>query len=611
MRISKPNNLRTLFMVLAVTMLPQLVTAQEVQLRATVDRNSVAVNSRFEYKIEVSGASTSLPDPDFPDFSDFAVLSGPNSSTSIQFINGKMSSSKSLTFYLQPAAVGKFTIAPARVTVDGKTVQSNPVTIEVVAAQAAGQSNQNQAANTQDTDLVGENLLLKTIVDAKSVYQNEQVVVTYKLYFRLQIRSYNFEKLPANPGFWSEDFKMPSQPEVSTEVINGIAWQTAVLRKVALFPTRSGELKVEPLTISVDAMVRQRRRSRSVFDDFFDDPFGKTVRKELKSEPITIKVQPLPSAGKPADFAGAVGNFNLSLQQDKQQVAVNEAVSLKMTLSGQGNIKLVKPPVLKIPSTIEEYDPRESSNVINEGNVIRGSKTVEYILVPRHAGEYTIPPAEFSYFDTGRKKYVTTRTQPVRLTVTPGSELPGGAISGSGLSKQEVEVLGRDIRFIKETSAITPREELLYRHWWYYLIYLLPAFILIGADQYRKHNEILRKDVNFARSRRAGKMAAKHLTQAGKLLKSGEQDQFYRAVSAALQGFVCDKLSLQLTDFNEQLVRTQLQNRGADQTIIDQYADCLHESDFRQFSGTGAGREEREKFFEQAKIVLTLLEKSL
>ena len=196
-----------------------------------------------------------------------------------------------------------------------------------------------------------------------------------------------------------EEFKLPSQPKMNNEIVNGVSYRVATLRKVALFPTRSGTLTIEPMTISLDAVVKQNRQSRSLFDDFFNDPFGRTVKTTISSQPVNIDVKPFPLKGRPADFDGVVGNFSISLKADKTQLKANEAVSVQLSIEGDGNLKLLKPPTLNLPNDMEIYDPKEQTNVTRENNKISGRKLIEYILVPRFKGEYTVEPVSFSYFD--------------------------------------------------------------------------------------------------------------------------------------------------------------------------------------------------------------------
>ncbi len=583
--------------------------AQDISVSATVNKNRVALNENFEYTITVSGGSSNLPNPVFPDLSAFSIISGPNTSTSIQYVNGKSSASKSFSFYLIPRKTGKFTIGPALVTTDSGELKSNVITITVSKGTPKKPQPRQKIPNSKDRDLLGENLYLKTIVDKTNVFQNEQILVEYKLYFRVSVRNYNFEKIPSNPGFWMEEFDLPRQPRIQNEVINGITYQVATLRKIALFPTKPGELTIEPLSVAVEAVLKRRSSRRSIFDSFFDDPFGRTVQKVLNTKPVKIRVKPFPAAGRPASFGGAVGKYRLKVNIDKEQVKANDAVSVKLTLNGTGNIKLLKPPKLKTPVDMEVYDPKEKTKIKRENNIIAGTKTVEYILVPRMEGEYLIEPVRFAYFDPQTKKYRTLVSKALKITVSPGVVVPGGMVSGSGLSKQEVALLGEDIRYIKETAEYYTSGALLYHNVWYFIAYLLPLFGIAFALWYSKQNERLRSDVGLARRRKAGKIAAKHLAASKGFLKSGRHHEFYKQMSQALQGFVSDKLNIQMTDFNSLTVQRSLERAGVDPKEIREYIDCLSESDFKQFGGEKADLDEMRAFYEKAKGVLTQLEK--
>jgi hypothetical protein len=585
------------------------VVSADVTLNATVDKNQVGLNDRFVYTIEVSGKSTSLPKPQFPNFENFTVLSGPNTSTNIQFINGAMSSSNTYTFYLSPQKEGKFVIPEATLDVDDETISSNTIEISVVKGSAPAKPQPQSPKNRTDEDILGENLYLKAFVDKKSVYQNQQLLVEYKLYFRIDVRSYNIDKLPTNTGFWMEEFKLPSQPRVSNEIINGVTYRVATLRKVALFPTRSGEISIEPMTISLDAVVKQKRRSRSIFDDFFDDPFGRTVKTTVSSQPLKIEVKPLPKTGRPSDFDGVVGRYNISIKADKKELKANEAVSIKLSLQGDGNIKLLKAPKINLPPDMEIYDPKESTNISRNNNLISGSKVVEYIIVPRFKGDYKVDPVSFSFFDPVKNKYVTLKTDPIVLSILEGDAPTSGLLAGSSLSKQEVELLGQDIRYIKESAEFYPIGRFLYKDWLYLISYFIPLLGLILAWRYSIYRNQIRGNLGLARRRQAGRIVSKHLSTARQTLKSNNREAFYRATTKALQGFVSDRLNLQTTDFSTVNVRNDLQKAKVGEDEIEEYLACLQESDFRRYSGSGSEAEELKSFYGRVKEILTRLEK--
>ncbi|MHB2155484.1 BatD family protein [Calditrichota bacterium GD2] len=590
----------------------QQLFSQDIQIRSYVSKNKVGINENFTYSIEVSGKSTSLPDPVAPDFKDFYVLSGPNTSTSIQFVNGRMSATKVHTYYLQPKKKGQLNIPPATVKRKGKTLKSNAITITVVDQPQTAQKPSRQRKTpkkTTDRDLLGQSIYLKTEVSKRKAYVGEQIVVAYKLYFRVNVSGYDFKKLPSNPGFWTEEFEMPAQPIISSEIVNGLNYNVATIRKIAIFPTQSGELTLEPISVMVEARVQ--RRSRSIFDSFFDDPFGRVVQKTLSSKPIKIKVMELPQEGRPADFNGAVGRYNLDVKIDKTDVKTNDAVSLKVTIAGEGNIKMVNVPDVIVPPDIEKYDPKIKTELDNVGARIRGKKKAEIILIPRVPGDFLIKPLTFSFFDPQTGKYITLKSKAIQLHVSGqrGVAMSQPLGGGASLDQRYVDLIGRDIRFIKEFSQFQPLGYKIYRSFKFWgligfgFIFLI-VFVLVNDYQAR-----ISGDERLVRSRKAGRMAAKQLSKARDLLKSAEYDQFYRAVSNALQGFVRDKLNIDLSDFSTPTVRKHLNERKIDPVVVDEYIAVLEEADFRQFANIPDSPEERQKFYDRAKNVLTSLEK--
>ena len=258
---------------------------------------------------------------------------------------------------------------------------------------------------------------------------------------------------------------------------------------------------------------------------------------------------------------------------------------------------------------MEVYDPKVVSNIKRENNKISGSKVVEYVVVPRFAGEYKIKPINFSYFDSRSKQYEVLQSKPINLKVLPGESTGSNLVSGSHLSKQEVALLGEDIRYIKESMHLYRMGKKIYFNWMYLGAYLIPVIGLVVAFLYRKQLELVRSDLQLAIRRKAGKIATKHLTEAKRTLKPDHGSEFYKKMSKALQGFVSDRLSIQMTDFNNQTVRKNLEKVGVGVEEIKEYQNCLNESDYRQFAGSDANIEDMKTFFERAKDILTQLEK--
>jgi len=583
--------------------------AQDVSLRAFVSSNNVSLDTQFQYSVEISGSTTKMPDVTYPDFKDFFVLSGPNTSTSIQWVNGNMTSTKTYSFHLKPKKEGKLNIGVASLKHKGKTYRTNSISIQVSKGSESVSSRQNNSTTpkkSKDSEISGDNLYLKTLVSDRDVYLGEQIIVEYKLYFRVNVRGYDFEKLPSSPGFWAEEIEMPSQPVIDNEIINGINYNVATLKKYALFPTQAGKLVIEPLKVTLEALVRSKRR-RSVFDSFFDDPFGSTVQKKIASKAIEVKINELSKNNQPADFSGAVGKYKLSVMSDKKTAKVNEAISLKIKLSGTGNIKLLELPAPQIPPDIEKYDPKFTSKVNVKTANINGSKQAEYILIPRLPGEYTIKPVSFSYFDPAVKAYKILKSKQIDINIT--GEVPKLAGTQIQYSRQEVALLGQDIRFIKESSRFMESGKQPYQSGFFWMALISGVVLFSGFVFYNDYAAKISGDLRLSRSKKAGRIATRLLKEAKKHLNSENSANFYKAISLALRGFVQDKLNLEMSDFNTPGARKRLMDMGIDAETIEEYIVILDESDFRQFANSPSSETEKQDTYNKTKKLLIKLEK--
>ena len=431
--------------------IPQAFSA-EIQLKASTDRLLIPINETFTYTLEISGekANSVDNDPKLPDISEFSVyMGGTGTSQNIQIINGKMSVTKSMNFTFMANKIGKFLIQPAELVFKGKIFKSESIQIEITSQTAKPKTsppkNQNRTLKNNQSDLK-DNLFLRTIINKKRVYVNEPVIISYKIYTGVTVTSYGINKLPNTASFWAEEFPLAAQPKTYREIYNGKEYIVAEIKKMALFPTDAGKKTIGPMQIECDVRVQTQRR-RSIFDSFFDDPFfGRTVRQSVNSKPINIEVLPLPIKGKPADFSGVVGNFSITARVDKKQVKTNEAVALKVKIAGSGNIKVLPTPKVEIPADFEQYEPKITQTINRTGNIISGQKNYEYVLIPRFPGTQKIKPIEFFYFDLKTKTYKKISTPEIEINVQKGNE--DLIAVGTGLSKEEVRLLGKDIRFI-------------------------------------------------------------------------------------------------------------------------------------------------------------------
>jgi len=528
----------------------------------------------------------------------------------MQFINGQMSGSISYSYILQPRDVGKFTIGSATIEYNGKEYKSQPITIEVV----KGVTKPQQPGQPPDiSQQIGENLFLRAVVDKSRILQGEPVVVTFKIYTRVSIANYSMSKMPNVPGFWGEDLEVPKQILPTKEMVNGKQYTAGVIKKMVLFPTRSGTLEIDPLEVECAVQVESRRRSNDWFDQFFNDPFFKqytTVRYKVKSDPVKITVLPLPSVNVPSSFKGAVGKFTMNTSLDKSDTETNEPISLKVTLSGTGNIKLLEAPAISIPTDFEKYDPKVTENIVRQNNTISGSKIYEYLMIPRYPGVQKIPSIEFSYFDLGKKEYVTLRSPEFTINVMKGSSEITPAISG--ISKEDVKLLAQDIRFIKTGGgSLRKRGEYFYRSAGFVFACILPLVALVGLVLYRQRVDRLSGDVASLKMRRANRLAIKRLSSSKVLLDMGRSEEFYAEVSKALWGYLRDKLNVPPAEITLDIVIDKLKERNVPQEAIDKMKNCVEICDFARFAPSSSSPEEMGKVYQESKESIIELEQTM
>ncbi len=592
--------------------------AGNLSVRAYLDRNNVSVGQQFSVSVEASGSGAGkISSPKLPDISKFADFMGSSSSQSIQFINGSMSVSKTLIYYYRANRAGAFTIPPIVVKVKGKTYKTNPLTILIqkkVVSQpppVAGRQPPSTAprAGTQPKSGLSHALFLRALVNRRQVYQNEPVVVTFRIYTRLSVTGYGIKSLPKTEGFWAEDIPMPQRPQTRNEILNGVKYIVADLKKMALFPTAPGKKMIDPMVVTCQVRVPNNRRSRDIFDDFFnDDFFGRQVERDIQSRPIAITVLPLPEEGKPADFSGAVGQFNMTAKVSKDSVKANEAVTLTVKISGTGNIKMLPEPKLTVPPDFERYEPKITEKINRTATGVRGSKTFEYVLIPRFPGEQRIAPISFSYFNPARKAYQTVHSPEFVVHVKPGAE---SIVSlGEGLSKEDVQLIGKDIRFIKtQPPEFQKMNQFFYKMTSFWLIVFFPLIVLGGAFGYKRYQDRLKENVAFARSQRANQVAKKRLQNAKKVLGVDTQKEFFAEISKALLGFLGDKFNLPTAGIMTDEVEKLMRDRRVDDETIRKYLDCLRICDFQRFAPANSTVEDMTRCFENASQAIIRLEK--
>ncbi len=600
------------YILLTILLITPAVIAQS--FTASVGNTTVGLNDRFQVTFTFEGNDiNSLSGFNAPDFAGFMVLSGPNQSTSMQIINGAVSASLSYTFYLQPRNLGRYTIGSATIKYKGTPYKTDPITIQVEkgSSNSATQQNSNQNSSGISNDEIAQNVFVRATADKHKAYMGEQVTVTYKLYTRLNIASQmSISKLPQYPGFWAEELETPGNISFTIETYQGKKYKVGVLKKVALFPTQTGELNVTPFELDVPVQVQKKRRSNNVFDDFFNDPFfgiGQTIDFTAKSNSLKIKVQPLPSANVPDSFNGAVGDFSMDSQIDKRSTKTNEPVTMKLTISGTGNISLLDMPKVNLPAGFEQYEPKVNEQVNRTGR-ISGKKTAEYLIVPRDAGKKEIPPVKFSYYDINKKSYITLSTPAYSLNVEQGTSTNSQEYAG----KEDVKMLGEDIRYIKtDTESLHRTGGFILNSFGFWVAVGFPFILGFGLVVWRRREDKLAGNVQLMRYQRAQKVARIRLKKAKSLMDSGDHNAFYSEISLALFGYLEDKFHIPKSELSVDRASSELQKRGLDSELIAEFERVANKCEFIRFAPKESETEAVAEMYDELSHVITEIEKSL
>ncbi len=586
--------------------------AQDVSARAFLTPGSVSLNGQFVLNVEVRGVQRTDADPDLPVMGSFGRYLGASSSTNMQVINGVTTISMIIQYRYQAMEEGTFDIGPVRVRAGGQVLATDPVTLTVTAAPPSSQGQvppTRQGAQPPPEDVSGvspDDLFILAEVSKREVYENEPVVVRYRLFTRVNVSSYSVTQTGGNEGFWVEDVPQTQNPQVEQVVRNGVQYATAVLRHSVLFPTGPGTKTVEPM--SVEARVRVQRRSRDPFQDFFNrgSLFGTDVPTLVSSDPVDVEVLPLPAEGRPGSFTGLVGRLDVTASVDRTDVETNEAVTLSVRVAGEGNLRGLGAPAIEFSRDFEVFPPEVSESIDRSGARISGTKTYEYVLIPRTPGAKTIPSIEMSYFDTGSGRYATTETEPLSLSVT------GDAVLIAPGLRTGVETLREDIRFIRiAPPRFAVADDTIFDNPGFWIVTLLPLVAMLGALGSRWHQDRLEGDVAFARGRRAGRIARKRLGRAQSLTSDADVREFYAEVERALRGFLADKLNLAEAGFMSDSAESALSARGVAPETVREYLECLGVCDRARFAPPGSTDEERAGFYERAARAMAAVQEGL
>jgi hypothetical protein len=530
-----------------------------------------------------------------PPFNGFTKLMGPQTSysSSTQIINGRMSTETSYTYvyYLQAGKEGKYVIAPATFTLKNKTYLSDSMHIEVVKS-SAGQQNAPSGGNAgTDNSAVepsGRDIFINLSLNRKEIYLGEHVVATVKIYTRVNLSGINEIKYPSFNGFLKTDIATPPLTSLRQENLNGTIYGTGIIQRFLLYPQVTGEIDIDPVQITF--LVQQRSGKT---DPFFGDFFSsyQTIPKSTVSQNVKIKVKPLPGI-QPEDFSGVVGKLDMKAVLNKDSVNVNDAINFKITISGSGNLKIATPPVLKLSTDIEVYEPKITDNVKNGVDGTTGQKTFEYLLIPRHYGDFTIPPVTYSYFNASKGVYELLRTREFRFHARKGSDQSTGVTVYGGVSKEDVKYLGKDIRFIKSSPGnLTRSANVILSKRSFYTVYAfaLLAFLLILFI--RREHIRRNSDLSIVRNRKAGRVAIKRLHTASLCLKNEQIDRFYEEILKAVWGYLSDKLNIPVSDLTRNNAVTALIELGVGEEKIETLSGILDTCEYARYAPSASGTE--------------------
>lgn len=572
----------------------------------------VVVGDQFRLSYTV----TTLKIRDFraPSIKGFDVLMGPSRSQQVQIVNGNTSSSITYTYILMATAEGEFSIPGATIVADGNQMASNSVKIKVLppdkANSAPGNSRSTQSADrpASGSNISSQDLFITASASKTNVYEQEAFLLTFKIYTLVDLRGFDNVKLPDFKGFHSQEVELPSNQKWGLEHYKGRNYHTTVYRQFVLFPQQSGKLTIEPARF--DASIAKVVQSADPFDAFFNGGSNYVeIKKSLSTPKITINVNPLPP-GKPVGFSGGVGEFSITSSINAKELKTNDAVTIKLIISGTGNLKLVSTPEIKFPEDFEVFDPKVDNKVRLTQEGLSGSKVIEYLAIPRHAGTYKIPSVAFSYFDINSKSYKTLNTEEYEIKVEKGAGNADQVIANF-TNKEDLKVLGEDIRYIKLKDVQLRRKgNILYGSLAYWLWHLIPAIAFIIFFIIYRKQALENANVAKMRTKKANKVATKRMKLAGKLLAENKKEAFYDEVLKALWGYISDKLNIPVSRLSKDNVEEKLRNHGVGEELIKDFLNALNECEFARFA-PGDENQAMDKVYSSSIEVMSKMENSI
>ena len=573
--------------------------------------DAVAVGDQFRLSYTVN--TQKVKNFRAPSIKGFDVLMGPSRSYSMQSINGNTTETLTFTYILLAQKEGEYTIPGATITANGDQMLSNSVKIKVLPADKANSSQSGNAQSTSrssssGTSISNNDLFITATASKTTAYEQEAILLTYKIYTVVDLRGFDNVKLPDFKGFHSQEVELPNDRRWGLEHYKGRNYHSTIYRQFVLFPQQSGKLTIDAARF--DASIEKMDAIDDPFEAFFNGGAGSIqIKKTLMTPKLTIDVKPLP-AGKPADFSGGVGEFNISSSINSTKVKTNDAITVKVVISGTGNLKLVGEPEVKFPEDFEVYDPKVDSKFRLTNAGLSGNKVIEYLAIPRNAGPYKIPAIKFSYFDIKSRSYKTLTTEEYTVQVEKGAGNASQTIANF-TNKEDLKVLNEDIRFIKQNDVkLSPKGEYFFGSMGYWLFYIIPGLIFIACFLIYRKQIAANANVAKVRTKKANKVAVKRMKQAGKLLAANEKDAFYDEVLKALWGYISDKLSIPVSQLSKDNIEEELRKYGVAEDLIKEFLNALNSCEFARFA-PGDANQAMDKVYTDSLEVISKMENSI
>ena len=579
--------------------------------------DAVVVGDQFRLSYTVT--TQKIKDFQAPSIKGFDVLMGPSRSqqSSTQIINGNVTSTSSITFtyILMANTAGEYTISGASIVADGNQMVSNSVKIKVLPQDQSSNGGQNGSSNNNSsihsssgTTVSNQDLFITATASKTNVFEQEAFVLTYKIYTRESNLQLNNAKIPDFKGFHSQEIEMTTNAKWTPEHYQGRNYYTTVYRQFVLFPQQSGKLYIDPAQFQMT--VGKPVQSADPFDAFFNGGSSVVeIKKNIATPKIAINVNPLP-AGKPSDFSGGVGEFTISSSINSKELKTNDAITIKLVISGTGNLKLISNPEIKFPDDFEVYDPKVDNQVRLTREGLTGNKVIEYLAIPRHAGTYKIPGVSFSYFDIRSKSYKTLKTEEYVVNIEKGAGNADQVIANF-TNKEDLKVLGEDIRYIKQNEVtLQPKGSFFYGSMTYWLFYIIPALAFIIFFIIYRKQAAENANVAKVRTKKANKVATKRMKLAGKLLSENKKDAFYDEVLKALWGYISDKLNIPVSRLSKDNIEEKLRNHGVNEELIKGFLNALNDCEFARFA-PGDENQAMDKVYSSSIEVISKMENSI